>query len=500
MSSRVIASPARSVIIVLAGVLAGVLAASPSLDAGELLRLDSEHFEIYTDLPRRDAEDVARELETAYAVFWQIFFRTERDPDFRALVYVILDDGLWAEFRGDRTEIRAFYDGRADRPLFASSLPREDPTPLSSTIHEIAHLFIDQLLPFRPFWVSEGLAEYLSTVEVDEDEVKLGKVPVARSAILHRNPLLALDEVLGRTKEDSTDWTARETDFMYAQSWALVHYLIHGAKEPDRLGFEEYLRDLGRSGAGDLSSHLDSDLRQVSNGFRFYVKKGLYRFRAVAAPELTVIQDVSTASLSAAASREALAYLMVRSGEATRAAERLGEPPVTALGVLARAGTLTRAQHVQALELLDGTLGSESPDPYLLLEKSRLLARLKSPNREKRRAVLDRLVTQAPWLAAGLDERAQLALEEDAPETALGLIRRAVALRGGEASYYLTLGRALAQSGNPAGARAVLTEALPLARSERTRRRMQSLAEEIEEHLARTSGQSKSLKSPAAGE
>jgi tetratricopeptide (TPR) repeat protein len=107
--------------------------------------------------------------------------------------------------------------------------------------HEYLHYVLRNNYASLPLWFHEGLAEYYSTFEVGKDEARIG-LPIKEHVLwLRQNPMLPLASLFA-VDEHSQDYneTSRRGGF-YAQSWALVHYLISGSPER-RLQATESLR------------------------------------------------------------------------------------------------------------------------------------------------------------------------------------------------------------------------------------------------------------------
>jgi tetratricopeptide (TPR) repeat protein len=107
--------------------------------------------------------------------------------------------------------------------------------------HEYLHYVLRNNYASLPLWLHEGLAEYYSTFEVGKDAARIG-LPVADHVLwLRKNPLIPLSSVF-TTNEHSEDYNeASRRGGFYAESWALVHYLISGSPER-RLQATESLR------------------------------------------------------------------------------------------------------------------------------------------------------------------------------------------------------------------------------------------------------------------
>ncbi len=97
--------------------------------------------------------------------------------------------------------------------------------------HEYIHSVLRNNYASLPLWFHEGLAEYYSTFEVGKDEARIGLPIPEHIRWLRRNPLSPLASLFA-VDEHSRDYNeATRRGGFYAQSWALVHYLISGSAE-----------------------------------------------------------------------------------------------------------------------------------------------------------------------------------------------------------------------------------------------------------------------------
>ncbi len=115
--------------------------------------------------------------------------------------------------------------------------------------HEVTHAYLHAVVPNLPLWLDEGVAEYF-------------EVPRGYAGLNHENLRAVLGQIergtwnpdLGRLER------LRPTDPMshdeYAESWAWVHFLLHGDLGTDEL-LRDYLADLRHDTAAEpLSERL----------------------------------------------------------------------------------------------------------------------------------------------------------------------------------------------------------------------------------------------------
>jgi tetratricopeptide (TPR) repeat protein len=92
--------------------------------------------------------------------------------------------------------------------------------------HEYAHAVLHAAgLKFPP-WLSEGLAEFFSTVRINQRECTLGGDLSARSQVLQRRTWLPIETLLSMSANSPVRDNREAAAMFYAQSWALVDMLV----------------------------------------------------------------------------------------------------------------------------------------------------------------------------------------------------------------------------------------------------------------------------------
>ena len=129
-----------------------------------------------------------------------------------------------------------------------------EPDPWRAVAHDFAHLMLHYNYPPVEGWFDEGLAEYFSSIRIDNKQYEIGGDPELTSVYSTdlvgnqnetRNPPKSLTELLGAEvwlalpdlltiKHDTSDYhEGTHHTLFYAQSWITVHYLLHENKLPE---------------------------------------------------------------------------------------------------------------------------------------------------------------------------------------------------------------------------------------------------------------------------
>ncbi|MEL7088248.1 MAG: DUF1570 domain-containing protein, partial [Planctomycetota bacterium] len=139
--------------------------------------------------------------------------------------------------------------------------------------HQFAHTKMGENLPL---WVNEGLAEYFGSAIVVKNRVRMGivdedRIQLIRDA-LKTGTALGFDELLNIT---SNQWHhnmltgSPKGRLQYDQSWAIVHFLVHGDNGRYQKAFENYLKLISRD-----RSHREAFAQSFgSNDTRLFAKR-----------------------------------------------------------------------------------------------------------------------------------------------------------------------------------------------------------------------------------
>lgn len=151
---------------------------APTQSGRAWAELRSEHFTVVSDLDEQTATRVTSSLEETYEALASAMFRSYAFPAFQTNAVIFQSPQDLSEFLGDGF-------GAA----YMSSLPNDaEPSPTliaSGTLspfarlsfaHELAHRFNHVALGPTPTWLEEGLADYYSTIRIENNEPVVGEI------------------------------------------------------------------------------------------------------------------------------------------------------------------------------------------------------------------------------------------------------------------------------------------------------------------------------------
>jgi hypothetical protein len=112
------------------------------------------------------------------------------------------------------------------------------------------HHFIQQLTPTHlPYWINEGIAEYLGAITVKDEKITekakiLNRLPHIRMAV-EVDSVYPFEKIMN---ESPREFYSGNVGLKYAQAWSMVHFFYEAGAAKHRPRIQKYL-DLLLSGA-----------------------------------------------------------------------------------------------------------------------------------------------------------------------------------------------------------------------------------------------------------
>jgi hypothetical protein len=157
--------------------------------------------------------------------------------------------------QGQPISVPGFFLPGEDQNFIALNL--FEPDPWLAVAHDFAHMLLDDNYPPAQGWFDEGLVEYFSSVRVNDKQVEIGGDPELHASATtdlldnqhDARPPKSLTELLGaqvwmslpdlftmkhETSGDKSGYIeGTHHTIFYAESWMLMHYLLHEKKLPE---------------------------------------------------------------------------------------------------------------------------------------------------------------------------------------------------------------------------------------------------------------------------
>lgn len=246
-------------------------------------RLKTDRYEILSQLSEKKTRAWAEEFSQYLAAL-----RTEITPIDRLLspltVVLFADEDDFEPYRparpdGEPQEVAGVFVSQETWAVIGMGRALDDETTRRIIFHEGVHWYMHSLLFKTPHWLGEGLAEVFSTFEIKDGKMCWGTPIAWHILLLRRTPLIPAEQLLLAHRDDKTFNDDEKTGIYYAQSWALVHYLMFGKREGTRSVLASYLDAWNKTGTdagATLLGCLGKSYEELNAALEAYLNDGKY--------------------------------------------------------------------------------------------------------------------------------------------------------------------------------------------------------------------------------
>jgi tetratricopeptide (TPR) repeat protein len=255
----------RSISLCLACALCGIfLRAVPAIGASQpspWLEVHSTHFTVITDAGDKKGREVALRFEQMRSVFATLLGKERLNQSVPLTILAFKNDKLYYQLapllhvpgqaEAQPIDVPGFFLPGDDQDFIVLNLFEDEPW--RAVAHDFAAMLLNYNYPPAQGWFDEGLAEYFSSIHVDNKQVELGGDPELIPTLTEdlvgnqreTQPPKSLTELLGNQvwlpipdlftlKHDtSTHNHGTHHTLYYAESWIVMHYLLHEKKLPE---------------------------------------------------------------------------------------------------------------------------------------------------------------------------------------------------------------------------------------------------------------------------
>ena len=220
------------------------------------LEIHSPHFTVITDAGEKRGREVALRFEQMRSVFATLLMKDRLNQPVPLTILALKNDKPFYQMaplrNGQPIGVPGFFVPGEDQNFIVLNLFEEESW--RAVAHAFAHMLLNYNYPTAQGWFDEGLAEYFSSIRVGNKQVEIGGDPELGSSFTEdllqnpqevRSPPKSLTELLGgqvwlamtdlfTMKHDtSTYQEGTHHTLFYAQSWMVMHYLLHQKKLPE---------------------------------------------------------------------------------------------------------------------------------------------------------------------------------------------------------------------------------------------------------------------------
>ena len=317
-------------------VLAAVVAWSNPFPADKpeiWTEVQTPHFIVASN----DGENTARRIADQFEQIRFLYSKTlnrglKLDPGIPILIFAVRNEKslsqlipeYWAQ-KGHTHPAGLFVPG-PEKNYIALRTEVESEFPYLAIYHEYVHLIINLNYQHFPVWLNEGFADFLGSATLTSKGGKLGQPSSWDLDLLQQTKLLPLETLFKVDHQSPYYNEANKTTIFYAESWALVHYLMVDPEKQKNQALSRYISFV-ESGADpvEAATRAFGDLGQLQRALQSYINRTSYMEYSVTLPAKADAKDYSVRTISAAEAQARLGDFDLYRGQLDAAHKKLEE-------------------------------------------------------------------------------------------------------------------------------------------------------------------------------
>ena len=336
------------------------------------IEVTTQNFTIHSTLDEAQTVELARFLEMFRIATAAVTNVTTIESPIPTNILVLADRADYREFDLPPTSAGVYMQSMRDNTIIMRDIRGDHEKTI--IMHEYVHFLVrNQGTRTYPRWFSEGFAEYLSAAAVVGGVFELGRVPEMRRSSFRFGGWVPIRRVVGA--KNYSEFDSRDLAMFYAESWALVHFLLN---RPDRAfgqDMQTYLEliDSGVRSTTAFEKGFGLGLGQLNRDVPNYLNKGEFNTLRLSVSDILPQFSPQTRTLPIEEVGLVVGKVALRRGE-YRLAEEAFEKAVDLESTRARAaaglGDAFKFQnkHDVALRHFERAVQAAPDDPYVQLD------------------------------------------------------------------------------------------------------------------------------------
>jgi len=219
------------------------------------LEIHSTHFTVVTDAGEKRGREVALRFEQMRSVFAGLLGKDRLQQSRPLTILAFKDDKSFYQLaplrQGKPIDVPGFFLPGDDQDFVVLNLFEDQAW--RAVAHDYAISLLSWNYPPAQPWFDEGLAEYFSSMHINGNQVEIGgdpelipsltedlvgnqqetHPPKSLTELLGAQVWLSLPDLFSMKHDPSTRNQGTRHVLYYAQSWIVMHYLLHEKKLPE---------------------------------------------------------------------------------------------------------------------------------------------------------------------------------------------------------------------------------------------------------------------------
>ncbi|MBS1841858.1 MAG: hypothetical protein JSS69_07910 [Acidobacteria bacterium] len=293
------------VFMVLFCVVCMFLASVPAMAADNWVEVKCPHFTVVGNSGEKDLRKICDQFELFRAMFHSSFPGLQFETGTPIEIIAAKNEATMKELLPDLYEVKGhthaagLYQQGPTKNYVILQMNLEGDRPYHVLYHEYTHTLVHLNFFHVPVWLDEGLAEYLGNASIDKKEVRIGLIPEGHLYVLQQNRLLPIETLLSVDHNSPYYNEANRTSVFYAESWALVHYLMLSEKSRQEHLLAKFLDAYAKTGDQIVAAKLAfGDLKKFGDTLDSYTRQGNFFNGIVKPPTDALDKNYASRTLS----------------------------------------------------------------------------------------------------------------------------------------------------------------------------------------------------------
>jgi Tfp pilus assembly protein PilF len=439
--------------------------------ADNWIEVRSPHFTVSSNAGEKEARKIADQFEQIRQMFHASFATLRVDTPEPIVIIAAKNENTMKVFLPEEWETKGhihhagLYQAGQDKDYVILRLDTEDTNPYHTLYHEYTHALLRLNFTRLPLWLDEGIAEFYGNSTIQEKEIRTGTIDRSHLYILNQNKLIPIEKLLEVDHGSPYYSESNRASVFYAESWALVHYLMMDADARQAQLLKKFLASYSKSNDQVAAANESfGDLKKFGQKIEAYARQSSFQIGVIKMAQVSGEKAYPARALSAAevlAERGDFYVHHNRSEQAKTVLEQaLKQEPNLAAGHAALGFYYFRTQQPkEAEEQMQEAIRLGSTDflPYyvrgLALERNGGFGEMRGADAEKS---LEQAIKINPEFAPAYEALSHAyAHTPEGQKQAVAAALKAMQLDPGTLHFAVNLGYALINSGRTSEARLV---------------------------------------------
>lgn len=285
------------------------LSVLPLMGAGDInqgwVEVRSPHFTVASNAGEKEARRVADQFEQVRVLFHAALPNLRVDPAQPVIILAAKNEATMKALLPEDWEVKGhvhpagLYQPGEAKHYVVLRTDSSGSNPFHALYHEYAHAILHLNFGELPLWLDEGLAEFYGNSKISDKESRVGTIDETHLYILQQNKLLPVDTLLNVDHSSPYYSESNQASVFYAESWALVHYLLLDPEAQKGQLLKNFLAAWDRGASQlDAARQAFGDLQRFGKVIEAYSRQTMFHVALIKNAQQAAEKDYTARAIS----------------------------------------------------------------------------------------------------------------------------------------------------------------------------------------------------------